>query len=120
MMTIEEVREYALSLPHVTEDMPFGDEHITMRVGDKIFMIIPLTRGETYIGVKCDPDLAVELREKYPDIEPAYHLNKKHWNGIRCDGHLSHDFIRTQIKHSYDLVYSKLPLKVRMQIPQPE
>lgn len=115
MMALEEVREYALSLPCVTEDMPFGEDHLVFRIGGKIFMIMSLD-GNNYICVKCNPDRAVDLREMYRDIEPAFHMNKKHWNGIYCGGHLHRNIIEEQIRHSYDLIYSKLPLSVRQSI----
>lgn len=115
MITLEQVRKYALSLPHATEDMPFGEEHVVFRVGGKIFMIVSLD-GDNYICVKCDPDRAIELRIQHQGIEPAFHMNKKHWNGIHCDSHLSRMVIEGEIKHSYDLVFAKLPAKVRAQL----
>lgn len=118
MVSFDEVHEYALGLPFVTEDMPFGDEHITMRIGGKIFMIISFDDEGLYISVKCDPDRASDLRERYPEIEPAFHMNKRHWNGIHCGGHLSRSVIEGEIRHSYELVLSKLPAKLRQQFAQ--
>ena len=78
-MNIEEIREYCLSLPMSTEDMPFDDEHLVLRVCGKIFACIALDRPD-YFVLKCDPDYAIELRDSYSEIEPAWHWNKRHWN----------------------------------------
>ena len=111
-MSIEDVREYALGLPHVTEDMPFGDDTLVFRIAGKIFLLMSLD-GDGYICVKCDPERAIELRERYSEIEPAYHMNKKHWNGIFCNSRLSRNIIQEEIRHSYEQVFKKLPAKTR-------
>ena len=80
-MDILEVHEYCLSLPFATEDMPFGDDVVTLRVGGKIFAMLNLV-DTTRVSLKCDPDYAEKLREHYEAIRPAWHMNKRHWNDV--------------------------------------
>ncbi len=109
-MDISEVREYCLSLPFTTEDMPFGDEIVTLRVGGKIFAMLSLT-DTSRVSLKCAPYYAEELRERYTVIRPAWHMNKRHWNdvGLTVPKHLLHRLIR----HSYNCVVRGLPRAVR-------
>ena len=116
-MNIESIREYCLSLPYVTEDMPFGDDVIVFKVFGKIFACISLTDTD-YFVLKCDPDYAVELRERYPDIEPAYHWNKRHWNQHRLSGRLGDELLHHLIIHSYSRIIAGLPRKMVAQHPE--
>ncbi len=116
-MNIEEVREYCLSLPLVTEDMAFGEDHLLFRVCDKIFACMPLDGGKDYLSVKCDPDYALELRERYAEIEGAFHWNKKYWNQIYLQGSLDTSKIEGLIRHSYSEVVKKLTKKFRTEHP---
>lgn len=116
-MNIEEIREYCLSLPMTTEDSAFGDEYLLFRVCDKIFACIGLDRPD-YFVVKCDADYAVDLRDQYPEIVPAWHWNKKYWNQLSLTGCLHDGFIRSLIRHSYSEVVKKLTKSVRMTHPQ--
>jgi predicted DNA-binding protein (MmcQ/YjbR family) len=92
----------------VKEDFPFDEVTMTMKVMGKIFAFIPLDAEYFQISLKCDPDCAIELRETYEEIEGAFHLNKKHWNSVNCEGSLSDKFIKELIDHSYDLVVKGL------------
>lgn len=116
-MELSDIRLYCLSLPYVTEDMPFGDDILVLRVCEKIFACFDINDPE-YLALKCDPDYAVELREKYTEIEPAYHWNKKYWNQICTRGTLRSDFIRSLIRHSYAQVVKKLPKAVKTLHPE--
>lgn len=116
-MDIESLRLFCLSLPMSTEDMAFGDDYLLLRVLGKIFACIDLTRPD-YLTVKCNADGAVELRERYPEIEPAWHWNKKYWNQIRLNGTLHEEFIKELIRHSYSEVVRKLPQKLRAEHPE--
>jgi predicted DNA-binding protein (MmcQ/YjbR family) len=114
-MNIEVFREYCLSFPGTTEDMPFGDQTLVFKVAGKIFALTGLEPFER-INLKCDPEYAVELREQYDGvIIPGYHMNKKHWNTIQV-ADLSHDFVLELTKHSYDLVRKGLAKKVREEL----
>lgn len=116
-MDIETVREYSLSLPYVTEDMAFGEEYLLLRVCGKIFACIGLERPD-YFVVKCNPDYALDLRDRYPEIEPAWHWNKKYWNKLSLQDSLSDEFIKDLIRHSYSEVVSKLPKKLITEYPE--
>jgi len=70
----------------------------------------------THFNVKCDPELAVELREHHPEVTPGYHMNKKHWNTVRTDGSLPRKQLCDMIDHSYNLVLNSLPKNTRAQI----
>lgn len=107
-MNIEQIREYCLSLPGVTEDMPFGENTLVFRVMNKIFTLVNLD-GETRINLKCNPSRAIELREEHSSIIPGYHMNKQHWNTVIMDGSLKKELITSLIYHSYELIISSLP-----------
>lgn len=122
VMNIEEVREYCLSKLHTSEAFPFGEETMIFRVGDtasekgKIFALVSLDRAD-YLLLKCDPELALELRERYPEeVEAGWHMNKRHWNGIFLTGRLTDAQIREMIDHSYALVAASLPKRVRTEL----
>lgn len=117
-MHIEELREFCLSQKQVSESFSFDNQTLVFKVVDKIFVLLALDdwdKGERRMNLKCDPELAQELREKYPQtVLPGYHMNKKHWNTLLIHtGDLSEKRIKDLILHSYDLVVSKLPKSKR-------
>ena len=114
-MNIEEIRDYCLTKPGVTEDMPFGEDTLVFRVGEKLFLLTSLSQGDRF-NVKCDPERAIELREQHTEIQPGYHINKKHWNTVYTNGDLSRRQICDMIDHSYDLVLKSLPKNIRGQV----
>ena len=103
-MNIEDLREYCISLPDTTEGFPFDDVTLVIKTGGKIFAIIPLDEPDTCIALKCNPDLAVELRERYSCVQPARHLSKKHWNTVVISPEITELQTKEWIKHSYELV----------------
>jgi len=109
-MDIEYFREYVLKKKAVNESQPFGDDVIVYKVLNKMFMMmnfeIPLG-----ISLKCDPELAIDLRERYAAVTPAYHMNKTHWNDVVVDGTIPLQEILNMIDHSYDLVVNKFSKK---------
>jgi predicted DNA-binding protein (MmcQ/YjbR family) len=105
----EEIREYCLSKPGVTEGFPFNDTALVFKVAGKMFALLDLSEDSRGISLKCDPELAIELREQHPEVTPAYHFNKTHWNGIRLDGGVTSDQLKEWIDHSYTLVADSLP-----------
>lgn len=111
-MNIEQIRDYCLAKPGATEGLPFGQDTLVFKVGEKLFLLTSFSQGDRF-NVKCDPELAAELREQYPEIQPGYHMNKKHWNTIRTDGNLSRRQICDMIDHSYNLVRNSLPKNIR-------
>ena len=99
-MDIESFRDYCLSLPEVEETLPFDDSTLVYKVGGRMFALLMLERAD-HFAVKCDPDRAIMLRDRYPEITPGWHLNKRHWNDIRFEGQLSSAFMQAEIRHSY-------------------
>jgi predicted DNA-binding protein (MmcQ/YjbR family) len=107
-MNIEELRDYVIKKPSVTEGFPFGDTVIVFKVNGKVFLLVPLDTERLQFNVKCNPDKAIELREEYPDcVLPGYHMNKKHWNTIIVDGTLSSKQLKEMVDESYSLVAKK-------------
>ena len=106
-MNIEEFRDYCLSKPGASECLPFGPDALVFKVVDKMFALLML-EGEHRANLKCDPERAIELREKYASIIPGYHMSKKHWNTLLFDETLSPALIKELIDHSYELVVNSL------------
>jgi predicted DNA-binding protein (MmcQ/YjbR family) len=107
-MDIEQFREYCLAKKASSEDFPFGPENLVLKVGGKIFAITGLDSDQFSVNLKCDPERAVELREQYPEIQPGWHMSKKHWNTVDFEGSLNGAMLRELIDHSYDLVVKSL------------
>lgn len=116
-MDIEQLRIYCLSLPLVTEDMPFGDTTLVFRVMGRIFALTDLERP-TVVSLKCEPELAIALRERYPGIEGAFHMNKKHWNQVTLDALIPEETIESMVRHSYGEVVKKLTRRERTDYPE--
>jgi predicted DNA-binding protein (MmcQ/YjbR family) len=104
VMNIEMLREYCLSKQGVKETLPFGPDTLVYKVNEKIFLITGLNEETLRFSVKCNPELAIELRERYPCVKPGYHLNKKHWNTVTIDGSVAVRELKNWIDHSYSLV----------------
>jgi predicted DNA-binding protein (MmcQ/YjbR family) len=107
-MNLEEIREYCIAKPGVTEGFPFNDTALVFKVMGKMFALLDLSEDHHGISLKCDPELAIELREQYPDVTPAYHFNKQQWNGINLQGSIGDDLLKEWITHSYDIVVKGL------------
>ncbi len=108
-MDLESFREYCLRKLGATEDMPFGEDVLVFRVGGKIFALAPLDEIPATANLKCDPDLALELRDRYEQVRSGYHMNKKHWNTVEIDSGIPDVELRKMIDHSYELVVKRLP-----------
>jgi predicted DNA-binding protein (MmcQ/YjbR family) len=111
-MDQHELKNRCLGLPGASEEFPFGDEVSVFKVSGKMFALCALD-GEPLepleLSVKCDPELAVQLRSAYPAVTPGYHLNKRHWNTITLDGSLPDEMVADLLGDSYDLVVASLP-----------
>jgi len=114
-MNAEDIRDYCLSLKDVTESFPFDDESLVFKVENKMFLLISLDAAELNIAVKCNPEQAESLRDRYSAVTPAYHFNKKYWNNIYLDRDMPADEIKYWIEHSYKEVIRKLPKRIREQ-----
>ena len=106
-MNLERIREYCLNKAGVTESLPFNEDSPVYKVMGKIFLIANLNPPVT-INLKCDPEKAVELREKYDSVTPGYHMNKLHWNTVEVNSTIPDKEILEWIDHSYNLVVSGL------------
>jgi predicted DNA-binding protein (MmcQ/YjbR family) len=115
-MNLETLRDYCLKQPGVTEELPFGPDTLVFKVMGKVFLLAPLDTAAFSFNAKCDPEKAEELREKYPDVLPGYHMNKKHWNTVRVTGSIPSDTLFNWVKHSYDLVVASLPKKTKEEL----
>jgi predicted DNA-binding protein (MmcQ/YjbR family) len=102
-MDIEQIREYCLSLPEVTESFPFDETTLVFKVRGKMFLLTDL-EGQFSINVKCDPEKAIELREQYPCVIPGYHMNKQNWNTVVIDGTITDQVLIEWVNDSYSLV----------------
>jgi predicted DNA-binding protein (MmcQ/YjbR family) len=107
------LRRWCLRQPGAVEEFPFGPETSVFKVAGKMFALSALDRVPLQVSVKCEPELAVDLRNSYPAIRPGYHLNKRHWNTITLDGSLPDQLVRDLVQDSYDLIVSALPKRVR-------
>jgi predicted DNA-binding protein (MmcQ/YjbR family) len=108
-MDLTEFREYCLSKPRATEGTPFGPDVLVFKVRDKMFALAALDEVPPNVNLKCDPELALDLRDRYEQVTPGYHMNKRHWNTVEIEGAIPDVELRKMIDHSYDLVIKKLP-----------
>jgi predicted DNA-binding protein (MmcQ/YjbR family) len=114
-LNIEELRDHCLAKPSVTEGFPFGEDTLVFKVAGKIFLLTGLEQGDRF-NVKCDPELAVELRERYTEVQPGYHMNKKMWNTVFMNGSLTRKQLLDMVDHSYNQVIKSLPKKTQAEI----
>ena len=117
-MDIETYRNYCLSKKGVTESFPFDEEVLAFKVMNKVFALGNINGRPLKINLKCDPEKALEYRELYEEVQPGYHMNKKHWNTINFEGDLPDKKLHYFINHSYELVVSKLAKKEKEQLLQ--
>jgi predicted DNA-binding protein (MmcQ/YjbR family) len=113
-VTAAQLRQLCLEFPGTYEDFPFGPETSVFKVEKKLFAISALGASPLKVSLKCEPELAEELRASYPDaVAPGYHLNKRHWNTVVCHGGLPDEMVRDMVEDSYDLIVAAMPRVVR-------
>ena len=115
-MDAKALRAWCLQQAEAAEEFPFGEETSVFKVAGKIFALSALERTPLEVSVKCEPGLALMLRDSYPAVRPGYHLNKQHWNTITLDGSISDQHVRDMIEDSYDLIVAALPKRTRDRI----
>lgn len=115
-----DLRDFCLSLSGSEEAFPFGPETSVFKVAGKMFAVSQLTRSPLSVSLKCEPELAEQLRAAYPAVSPGYHLNKRHWNTIVLDGSMPEQTIKDMIEDSYDLVVGGLPRSHRQALGSDE
>jgi predicted DNA-binding protein (MmcQ/YjbR family) len=107
-MNIESISEYCRKKKGVTEDFPFDEDTLAIRVMNKIFLLASLEKIPLQINLKCEPEYAVELREQYDAVQPGFHMNKSHWNTVLIDGSIPNNELKEMIDHSYEQVVKGL------------
>ncbi len=114
-MDLEAFRKYCLSKKGVSEGFPFGEDTLVFKVMGKIFAITSFEKPLS-VNLKCDPERAIELREQYEEVQPGYHMNKKHWNTVDFEGHIPARELKEMIDHSYELVIESLTRKSKEEL----
>ncbi|MGH2730550.1 MAG: MmcQ/YjbR family DNA-binding protein [Actinomycetota bacterium] len=115
-MALTALRRYCLAKPGAIEEHPFGPGALVMKIGGRMFAIIGEDSAPITVSLKCEPEIALALRDAYASVAPGYHLNKRHWNTVTIDGTIGDERIREWIDDSFDLVLAGLPRKVRAEI----
>ncbi len=115
-MFANEIREYCLSKKGTEECLPFGPDTLVFKVMGKVFLLVGLDAEPLQFNAKCAPEKALELRENYPCVIPGYHMNKKHWNTIICDGSVNNKLMKQWIDDSYQLVAGSLTKKLKEEL----
>jgi predicted DNA-binding protein (MmcQ/YjbR family) len=108
-MDLAEFREYCLTKSGAREETPFGPDVLVFKVGGKMFALAALDEVPPRVNLKCDPDLALDLRDRYEQVRAGYHMNKKHWNTVEIESGIPDIELRKMIDHSYKLVIERLP-----------
>ena len=115
-MHLDTLRDLCLGLPGATEDLPFGPDTLVFKVGDKMFALAGLERLPPSVNLKCDPERALELRDRYQAVAPGWHMDKRHWNTVALQGDAPDRAIRQWVQDSYSLVFHGLPARLRAEI----
>ena len=118
-MNLDYFYDYCLSKKGVTEHFPFNEDALVLKIGGKMFLLSSLSsweNGSPQVNLKCDPERAQELRAEYDGVQPGYHMSKIHWNTIRINEDVSDPLVKELIDHSYELVFSSLPNKIKNDI----
>jgi predicted DNA-binding protein (MmcQ/YjbR family) len=111
-----QILELCASFPEAVQDYPFGDGIAVFKVAGRMFALVPLDGDPGSVNLKCDPDIALDLRARHAAVRPGYHQNKRHWNTVELDGSIADDQLREMIEHSYELVVSQLPAAQRIRL----
>ncbi|MEV3991151.1 MmcQ/YjbR family DNA-binding protein [Streptomyces sp. NPDC049837] len=117
-MTPEQLRTFCLAFNDAVEDFPFGPETSVFKVAGKMFALSALDARPLSVNLKCDPEIALQLRAEHPAIVPGWHMNKRHWNTVTVSG-LPDRLVRELIEDSYDLVVAGLPKATRLRLDRP-
>jgi len=117
-MNIEQLRDYCLNKKGVEECFPFDEETLVFKVMGKAFLLCGISASPVQFNVKCDPETAINLRSEHACVIPGFHMNKKHWNTVICDGSVSRKKLEEWIQHSYELVIGGLTKKLQAEYNQ--
>lgn len=114
-MNIEELRAFCLSFSGAEENFPFDDKTLIFAVKGKMFCGTNIADYQ-FINLKCDPEEAIELRERYSEVSEGYYMNKKHWNSVKINGKIPEKLLKEWITNSYHLVVATLPKKTQKEL----
>ena len=112
-MHLDAFRDHCLAKPGATEGFPFGEQALVFKVAGKMFALLRLEAIPPEATLKCDPERAVELRERYASVEPGSHMNKRHWNTVGLRGDVPGPLLRELVDESYALVVAGLTRRQR-------
>ena len=115
-MDIEEIREVGLGLPHATERCPFGPDTLALEIGGKMFCLFDLSGEWQFYNLKVDPDYSIELQDRYPEVRPGYHMNKRHWISIDYQNSIPLRIEKELIRHAYQQTAKGLTKKLRHEL----
>ena len=115
-MYLDDLRNHCLQKPGVSEGFPFDKHTLVFKVFGKMFALTDVDDFDA-INLKCEPEKALELRERFQAVQPGYHMNKKHWNTVYLRDDVSDSLLLNLVDESYLLVYESLPKKVRHENP---
>jgi predicted DNA-binding protein (MmcQ/YjbR family) len=115
-VTRDDVLKFCARLPGAAEDNPLGDGVAVFKVGGRMFALVSLEGDPGSVNLKCDPELALDLRARDSAVRSGYHQNKRHWNTVDLDGSIDEDELREMIDHSYGLVVDSLPRAQRARL----
>jgi predicted DNA-binding protein (MmcQ/YjbR family) len=120
-LTIDTIREYCLKKNGaITEEFPFGEDVLVFKVEGKMFLLTRIEQRPLSLNLKCDPERAIESRERYESVQPGYHMNKKYWNTVIVDDSIPSKEILKMIDHSYEQVVKGLPQKLSKRLMESE
>ncbi len=119
MLTAAKLRRCCLGFPGVVEEFPFRPGLSVFKVAGKVFALTALKQRPLSVSLKCEPELAEQLRATYSAIRPGYHLNKRHWNTVEIDGEVADQLVLDMVEDSYDLVVAGMPKRVQATLGWP-
>lgn len=114
-MNIEDFYSFCMQLKGTEETFPFDQQTLVFKVGGKMYALADVEQFAS-VNLKCDPEKAIDLRERYAGILPGWHMNKTHWNTVQLNNDVDDVLLRELIQHSYELIFAALPKKVRDEI----
>jgi predicted DNA-binding protein (MmcQ/YjbR family) len=115
-MNIEDFRNFCLQFPGTAESFPFGGETLVFKVMGRMFALTGLDSDIFTVNLKCEESYALELRERHPEIQPGFHMNKKYWNTVNFEGNLTDKFLKELIKLSYNEVVKNLTKRQKAEL----
>jgi predicted DNA-binding protein (MmcQ/YjbR family) len=117
-MDLEAFLSHCLAKPWATASHPFGPGTLVVKVAGKMFAIVEEDADPLRVSLKCEPEIAVVLRESYASVTPGYHLSKRHWNTVTLDGTVQEKQVLEWVDDSFDLVVEALPQRLRADIDE--